>query len=180
MKSNKAGTGSLQIGASFSICERKNYGYKKTCGIHHRSGPAAGGHCPGGGVSEHPSGIFHWHWWRLYAESLYENLDFISLCLLLWEKFTPDDHQKGITADLKCLGLTALALFLYIALLDTLGFVLSSILYMAAQMLIFIPLENRNRKHYIMIGVLALVVPLLINEVFEEVFSLLLPAGILF
>ena len=57
---------------------------------------------------------------------------------------------------------------------------LSSILYMAAQMLIFIPLENRNRKHYIMIGVLALVVPLLINEVFEEVFSLLLPAGILF
>lgn len=105
---------------------------------------------------------------------------FISLCLLLWEKFTPDDHQKGITADLKCLGLTALALFLYIALLDTLGFVLSSILYMAAQMLIFIPLENRNRKHYIIIGVLALVVPLLINEVFEEVFSLLLPAGILF
>lgn len=105
---------------------------------------------------------------------------FISLCLLLWEKFTPDDHQKGIRADLKCLGLTALALFLYIALLDTLGFVLSSILYMAAQMLIFIPLENRNRKHYIMIGVLALVVPLLINEVFEEVFSLLLPAGILF
>lgn len=52
-------------------------------------------------------------------------------------------------------GPYSLALFLYIALLDTLGFVLSSILYMAAQMLIFIPLENRNRKHYIMIGVLA-------------------------
>ena len=31
MKSNKAGTGSLQIGASFSICERKDYGYKKNC-----------------------------------------------------------------------------------------------------------------------------------------------------
>ena len=155
MKSNKAGTGSLQIGASFSICERKNYGYKKNL----RNTSSIWSCCwwalPGGGVSEHPSGIFHWHWWRLYAEVCTKIWIFISLCLLLWEKFTPDDHQKGITADLKCLGLTALALFLYIALLDTLGFVLSSILYMAAQMLIFIPLENRNRKHYIMIGVLA-------------------------
>jgi len=58
--------------------------------------------------------------------------------------------------------------------------VISSILYMAAQMLIFIPLESRNRKHYMMIGILAIVVPLLINEIFEEVFSLILPAGILF
>lgn len=105
---------------------------------------------------------------------------FLSICLLLWEKITPDDHQKGITSDLKCFFLTFLALFLYIVLLDTLGFVLSSMLYMAAQMLIFIPLENRNKKHYILIAVLSIVCPLLINELFEEVFSLILPAGTLF
>lgn len=105
---------------------------------------------------------------------------FLSICLLLWEKFTADDHVKGFQADLKCLAATFIALLVYIFLLDTLGFIISSILYLLAQMYIFMPKDYRDKKHLILIVALSVALPILINILFEEVFELLLPAGILF
>lgn len=104
---------------------------------------------------------------------------FLSICLLLWEHSSPDDHVKGITAHVKSWFATLLALTLYVALLDPLGFILSSILYMFAQMCIFVPKEYRDKKHYLLFVVLSILIPLGVDQLFEEVFSLILPAGIL-
>ena len=102
----------------------------------------------------------------------------ISIGLLLWEKGTPDDHVKGITADLKGFFGTLVLLLLYIAALNILGFILSSCIYMFIQMCIFVPKQLRDKKHYIIFAALSLIVPFSVNTLFVEVFSLLLPAGI--
>lgn len=104
---------------------------------------------------------------------------FLALCLLLWEKMTPDDHQKGITANLKCFFSTLLLLFVYILLLDPLGFILSSILYMFLQMCIFVPKELQDKKTVFLFLILSVAIPIGVNELFVDVFSLILPTGIL-
>ena len=88
---------------------------------------------------------------------------FLSICLLLWEHFTPDDHVKGITAHVKNWFATLLTLTLYVVLLDPLGF----------------PKEYQDKKHYLLFVVLSIIIPLGVDELFEEVFSLILPTGIL-
>lgn len=55
-------------------------------------------------------------------------------------------------------------------LLDILGFVISSALYMFIQMCIFLPKELKSKRNYILFLVLAVVSPVLINILFVEVF----------
>lgn len=103
----------------------------------------------------------------------------ISIGLLVTEKMAADDHVKGITADVKGFMSTLALLFVYIFLLDILGFVLASALYMFVQMCIFVPKELRSKRNYILFVVLSVIIPVAVNEVFVEVFSLILPTGIL-
>ena len=116
--------------------------------------------------------------------------DFVpKICSVLWilttigllinEYITPDDKIKGITADVKGFIATFILLFVYIFTLDSLGFVVSSILYMFVQMCIFVPRKLRSRRNYIFFVVISIITPILVNEIFVEVFSLILPTGIL-
>lgn len=75
---------------------------------------------------------------------------------------------------------TLALLFVYIYLLDVIGFTLASILYVFAQTLLFVPKEKRSVKNYVLFAVVSVVLPIAINLLFQNVFSLILPEGMLF
>jgi hypothetical protein len=104
---------------------------------------------------------------------------FVSICLIITEMMARDDHEKGISANIKGFFATLVLLVVYVFALDKLGFVLSSAIYMFIQMCIFVPSELRSKKNYILFVILSIVVPLAVNELFVEVFSLILPEGII-
>ena len=89
---------------------------------------------------------------------------------------TEDVQQKtdirifGIAASIVCMGG-------YILVLDLLGFILSSILYLFAQLLI---LAGCDKKKLIRVGVMSLVAPVVIYGVFVYGFSMILPECALF
>lgn len=81
-------------------------------------------------------------------------------------------HVKGFFA-------TLLLLFVYILLLKPVGFVITSIVYMFVQMLLFVPKELMTKKRLILFGMISVILPIAVNLLFVNVFSLILPAGIL-
>lgn len=72
--------------------------------------------------------------------------------------------------------LSAGIILIYVLLVGTLGFILSSAIYMFLQMLL---LASGEKKNYIKIGLLSVIVPVLVYELFTNYFYLMLPAGIL-
>ncbi|MCL2569265.1 MAG: tripartite tricarboxylate transporter TctB family protein [Oscillospiraceae bacterium] len=73
--------------------------------------------------------------------------------------------------------LTLALLIGYALLLRPIGFVLVSMIYSFAQMMIFTSEELRTKRNYILCGVIAVVFPLVIYNVFANFFSIFLPAG---
>lgn len=88
----------------------------------------------------------------------------------------PRGEEKG---NLKGFFLTLILLFLYVLLLEPVGFVITSIVYMFIQMMLFVPKELINKKQLIVFAVVSVLLPVLVNLLFENVFYLILPAGIL-
>ena len=105
---------------------------------------------------------------------------FLSVCLLVKELRTPDDGTKKLGINSAVLILTVILLFAYIYFLNILGFTVSSMLYLIIQMLLFVPAKLRTAKNIIIFVVLAVVVPLAVNALFVNAFSLLLPEGVIF
>ena len=66
----------------------------------------------------------------------------------------------------------------YVALIETLGFILTSVLYLLAQMGIIA--EKKTWKHLLLLAVIALCVPLVLYFPFRYGFKLLLPTGTIF
>lgn len=91
-------------------------------------------------------------------------------------KYTAQSEEKG---NIKGFLLTLVLLFLYVLLLKPIGFVITSSLYMFLQMLLFVPGELINKKRLILFAVISILLPVLVNLLFANVFSLILPAGIL-
>ncbi len=79
----------------------------------------------------------------------------------------PYGNTFGVVATILCMGA-------YIALLDTLGFLLASILYLLAQ---FSVLAANTRRSRIRAGVLRLLVPAGVCEIFVYGFDMILPEG---
>lgn len=116
--------------------------------------------------------------------------DFLpKLCSLFWiiisglmlassafKNTAQSEEEKG---NIKGFLLTLVLLFLYVLLLKPLGFVITSSLYMFLQMLLFVPRELINKKKLILFAVISILLPVLVNLLFANVFSLILPAGIL-
>ena len=75
---------------------------------------------------------------------------------------------------------TLILLFVYIFLLRPVGFVVASTLYVFVQMMLFAPKEYKSKKNYILFAVIAIVLPIIINLIFANAFSLILPEGTLF
>ena len=89
------------------------------------------------------------------------------------------EAEKG-NGSIKRFLMTLALLFVYIYLLDVIGFTLASILYVFVQMLLFVPQEKKNAKNYVLCAVVSVVLPIAINLLFQNVFSLILPQGMLF
>lgn len=104
----------------------------------------------------------------------------VSVLLLYTNTNMKDDHVKGIKMHLKNWTATLVLLFVYVFLLDKLGFTLCSILYMFIQMCLFVPEELRSKKNYILFAVISIILPIAVNALFANAFSLILPTGVLF
>lgn len=116
--------------------------------------------------------------------------DFLpKLCSLFWviisglmlassafKNTAQSEEKKG---NIKGFLLTLVLLFLYVLLLKPIGFVITSSLYMFLQMLLFVPRELINKKKLILFAVISILLPVLVNLLFANLFSLILPAGIL-
>lgn len=77
--------------------------------------------------------------------------------------------------------LTCLALILYYLVILQLGFVITSIAYLFCQCLILLPKEDyKNRKKLLFTLAISVLVPVAINFIFWNVFSIALPAGNVF
>ena len=86
-------------------------------------------------------------------------------------------EQFGKKVNMRPLLITLALLFGYAFLLRPVGFVLTSMLYCFAQILIFAPEIKRTNKDYVIFGVISLVFPIVINNVFANLFSIFLPQG---
>ena len=104
----------------------------------------------------------------------------IAAGLLLESVTMKDDGEKKPGVSFVGFALTVLLLVLYIFLMPLLGFMLSSILYMFAQMLLFVPAVYRTKRNVILFAGLSVAVPIAVYYLFVNVFYLLLPAGKLF
>jgi len=75
--------------------------------------------------------------------------------------------------------LTLILLTLYVAFLKPVGFVIMSAFYLFFQMLLFVPDVYRTKKNCALFALIAVVMPVVVNLLFVNVFSLILPRGIL-
>ena len=98
--------------------------------------------------------------------------------LLLLQSVSMKEEGEESRISLKGFFSTLVLLFAYVLLLDIIGFVLTSVIYMFIQMLLFVPEEYRNRKSLILFAVISVITPVAVNALFFNVFSLILPTGI--
>lgn len=90
---------------------------------------------------------------------------------------TPEYTKKTTKNENTLNGLlTIVALGLYVALFDVLGFVISSALYLFFQMYLLMSAEKRN---YVTMGIISITVPVVIYFLFVKAFNLMLPTGLL-
>lgn len=68
---------------------------------------------------------------------------------------------------------------LYLTLLQQIGFIISTILYLTSQMYILAPKEDKTPKKILMYTVISIVSTIVIYLIFAEGFQLVLPRGIL-
>ncbi len=111
--------------------------------------------------------------------------------VLLSVVMTLDDFKKDRAAagteerkaekkeNLNVLG-TAVLLLVYISLIEPLGFLIASVLYLFVQFLYLTPSDKLKKpKTYVVYGLIALVASGGIYFLFLNVFNLILPAGLL-
>lgn len=75
--------------------------------------------------------------------------------------------------------LTFILLLVYVALLQTVGFVIMSILFVLGMSAILLPTEKRSVKSYLVILVVGVVFTIAITLIFVKGFNLTLPMGLL-
>lgn len=101
--------------------------------------------------------------------------------LMLLKQRRKDEPKNSVESKqnykIKGVVLTTVSLVAYALLMRVLGFVVTSTLYLFAQMMILA--TNPTKKQIIFYAVISIVVPILVYYIFTEGFSLLLPAGIL-
>lgn len=75
--------------------------------------------------------------------------------------------------------LTFLLLVVYVALLQSVGFVIMSILFVLGLSAILLPTEKRRKSSYLIILVVAVIFTVAITAIFVKGFNLTLPMGLL-
>jgi putative tricarboxylic transport membrane protein len=108
---------------------------------------------------------------------------FLSILLMVsaWlgkEKNAKEDtEQQNAPYHYKSVWLTMALTVGYMIALVPIGFVVSSTIYLFLQMIIMA--KKSGKKQLVLYALISLVMPFLVNYIFYEMFSLMLPAGIL-
>ncbi|MGI5987925.1 MAG: tripartite tricarboxylate transporter TctB family protein [Dysosmobacter sp.] len=87
------------------------------------------------------------------------------------------EEKTGLSQGNKCVIQTLAALLLYVVLLDPVGFILSTILYLFLQMVILS--SKITKKNLVVFALISVVTSVAIYFLFTKAFYLMLPAGIL-
>lgn len=72
--------------------------------------------------------------------------------------------------------LSLLLMVAYVGLMESVGFIITSVVYIFLQILV---LAKQGPRNYMTFGVIAIVVPIVVFYLFVNVFKVLIPAGIL-
>lgn len=89
------------------------------------------------------------------------------------------EHSKKAEIEIKPFAVTLVLLILYAMLFRTLGFILSSILYLMGQITVLTLKENQTRKNLICTCITAVVVPVVVYIIFRYGLKILLPVGLI-
>jgi putative tricarboxylic transport membrane protein len=89
--------------------------------------------------------------------------------------------EEKVDASAKLSGFlsTLILLVVYLIILRPLGFVLASMGYLFVQMYLIVPSEKKTKRTYGLFAVLSIGVPIAVSWIFANVFSLILPMGLL-
>ena len=90
--------------------------------------------------------------------------------------FSGEKHEPAYYVQKYITVITLLFITVYISLMKPLGFILSTIIYLFAQILLIAP---RDKKKPVFILILSVVVSVALYAIFVKGFSVILPAGIL-
>lgn len=92
------------------------------------------------------------------------------------EPLKAQESEPGVFGGLPAVLLSIVLMFIYLALLDPLGFLLSSVLYAFAQMIV---LTKDGNRRYMVFAVSSLVTAIAAYYLFVNVFDISLPAGLM-
>jgi len=92
------------------------------------------------------------------------------------EPLKAEAAEPGVFGGLPAVLLSMVLMFIYLALLDPLGFLLSSVLYAFAQMIV---LTKDGNRRYGLFGLCAVLTAIAAYYLFVNVFDISLPAGLL-
>ncbi len=87
----------------------------------------------------------------------------------------PEEGEKvfgGLPAALMSLGL----MVAYVGLMESVGFIITSVVYIFLQILV---LAKQGPRNYLLFGLISIIVPIVVFFLFVHVFKVLIPAGIL-
>lgn len=84
------------------------------------------------------------------------------------------------SSDVKNFTATLTLLLAYFLALYPIGFVVASTIYIFIQTMLFAPGNAKTKKHCGIYAVIAIAVPITVNLIFANVFSLILPEGMIF
>lgn len=112
----------------------------------------------------------------------------VSLCLLgflqllgarkaVRPKADPDDDAPNTVADYPTVLKTLALIAIYIALLEKVGFLITTVLYLYAQFIVITP-RDQKVKHF-SYAIIAVITSVVIYFTFRHGFDLMLPAGFL-
>jgi len=90
---------------------------------------------------------------------------------------TYEEIKAGQKGDMKTVLITVVLILVYVALLKPLGFVISSTVYLFAQILVLVPM--RIKKNYLLYALVAVITSAIIYVSFRFGLDLMLPAGLL-
>lgn len=92
------------------------------------------------------------------------------------KKKAPEEKQKDST-DYRCVVAVLVAFAVYVGILSSVGFLISTILFLWVTMFL---LDKESKKHYLQYTIVSVAAGVLIQVIFVRVLQLALPAGSLF
>ncbi|MBE6904981.1 tripartite tricarboxylate transporter TctB family protein [Marasmitruncus massiliensis] len=98
------------------------------------------------------------------------------------KEYVPSEGGKAKDSgrsNYKALVLSLIALVAYIALMPGVGFIITTIVYLFVQILIFAPKEKKTKRNLVLFGIVSIIFAITVYFIFVYGFALMLPSGIL-